>query len=72
MIISINFNYSMNNNQYKTNIRSNVFNSRVYPSNNLYNSTSFNNDYKKFLENNMSRYSSNRPNINTNNNNNSS
>ena len=68
------FNYSMNNNQYNNNIRSNLSNnSRISPSNNLYNSVSFNNDYKKFLENNMSRYGNNRTNniINNNNNNNS-
>jgi len=55
------YNYS-NNNQYNSNIRSNVPNTRIYPSNNLYNSVSFNNDYKKFLENNMSRYGNDRNN----------
>ena len=52
-------NYSVNNNQYN-NIRSNISNNKLNPSNNLYNSVSFNNDYKKFLENNINRYNYNR------------
>ena len=59
-------NYSMSNNRYN-NIRSNISNSNIYPSNNLYNSVSINNDYKKFLENNMNKYNINR-NYNRNNN----
>ena len=55
------YNYS-NINQYNSNIRSNAPNTQIYPSNNLYNSVSFNNDYKKFLENNMSRYGNDRNN----------
>jgi thiol-disulfide isomerase/thioredoxin len=47
-------NFSVNN-RYANNIRSNISNDRN-PTNNLYNSVSFNNDYKKFLENNMNRY----------------
>ena len=60
------FNYSINN-KYNSNIRSNVPNTRIYPSNNLYNSVSFNNDYKKFLENNLSRYGNDRNNDKRNN-----
>lgn len=41
-------------------------NNNIYPSNNIYNSVSFNNDYKKFLENNMSRYNYNNRNNNSN------
>ena len=55
-------NYSVSNNRYNNNISTN----KVNPSNNLYNSVSFNNDYKKFLENNMNRYNYSR-NDNTNN-----
>ena len=47
-------NFSVNN-RYANNIRSDISNDRN-PTNNLYNSVSFNNDYKKFLENNMNRY----------------
>ena len=49
------------------NIDKNTNNNSIYPSNNIYNSVSFNNDYKKFLENNMSRYNYNRNNISNNN-----
>ena len=59
-------NYSVNNNQYTNNIRSNISNNRN-TSNNLYNSVSFNNDYKKFLESNMNRYNYNNRNYNLNN-----
>ena len=64
-------NYEENNNINNNNERINRFNYSM--TNNQYNSVSFNNDYKKFLENNMSRYGNNRTNniINNNNNNNS-
>jgi thiol-disulfide isomerase/thioredoxin len=58
-------NYSVSNNRYNNNL-SNISTNKVSPSNNLYNSVSFNNDYKKFLENNMNRYNYSR-NYNTNN-----
>ena len=61
-------NYSVYNNQYITNNLSNNTNSRIYPSNNLFNSVSINNDYKQFLENNMNRYNYKKNPTNTNNN----
>ena len=50
-----NFDRSINNNS-----NTNKLNNNIYPSNNLYNSVSLNNDYKKFLENNMNKYNYNR------------
>ena len=59
-----NYDKNSNNNINKNRLNNN---NNIYPSNNLYNSVSFNNDYKKFLENSMNRYNYNRNN-NTNNN----